>query len=396
MVARGRQANTGENAMRRLGFGVAAAALLAAAACSATQAPTSTAPVADSGGYEVSVVASGLDLPWGLSFLPGGAMLVAERNGVVRVIENGVLRPEPVAGVPAVFAEGQGGLFEVQPHPRYADNRLVYLTYAAGDGDANRTTLARAQFDGLSLSDVEVLWQASPEKEGGAHFGGRMLFLPDDTLLLTLGDGFAYREQAQALDNDFGKVVRLTLDGDPAPGNPLAAQGARPEIWTIGHRNVQGVARDPATGRIWTNEHGPRGGDEVNLMRPGANYGWPVITYGVDYSGAVISPFTAREGMEQPLVHWVPSIAPSGMAFYDGALFPAWRGDLFVSALAGAQLRRLDLDGAGAVRGQEVLLQELEGRFRNVVQGPDGALYILAESTAADPSGQVLRLAPPN
>jgi glucose/arabinose dehydrogenase len=323
-------------------------------------------------------------------------MLVAERNGVVRVIENGVLRPEPVAGVPAVFAEGQGGLFEVQPHPRYADNRLVYLTYAAGDGDANRTTLARAQFDGLSLSDVEVLWQASPEKEGGAHFGGRMLFLPDDTLLLTLGDGFAYREQAQALDNDFGKVVRLTLDGDPAPGNPLAAQGARPEIWTIGHRNVQGVARDPATGRIWTNEHGPRGGDEVNLMRPGANYGWPVITYGVDYSGAVISPFTAREGMEQPLVHWVPSIAPSGMAFYDGALFPAWRGDLFVSALAGAQLRRLDLDGAGAVRGQEVLLQELEGRFRNVVQGPDGALYILAESTAADPSGQVLRLAPPN
>jgi glucose/arabinose dehydrogenase len=375
---------------------VAVAALGVSAGCSAAQIQSPPAPTADAGAYSVSVVASGLDLPWGLSFLPDGTMLVAERNGALRVIENGVLRPEPVSGVPDVFAEGQGGFFEAQPHPRFAENRLVYLTYAAGEENANRTTLARAEFDGRGLSNLEVLWQASPEKEGGAHFGGRILFLPDDTMLLTLGDGFAYREQAQALDSDLGKIVRLTLDGDPAPGNPLASQGARPEIWTYGHRNVQGVAMDPATGRIWTNEHGPRGGDEVNLMRPGANYGWPVITYGVDYSGAVISPFTEREGMEQPLVYWTPSIAPSGMAFYDGALFPAWRGDLFVSALAGAQVRRIDLDAAGAVQGQEILLQELEGRFRNVVQGPDGALYLLAESTAADSSGQVLRIAPPD
>lgn len=382
--------------MRRLLMGVALAALVGVSACTAAQTQSPPAPAADAGAYSVSVVASGLDLPWGLSFLPDGTMLVAERNGALRVIQNGALRPEPVAGVPDVFAEGQGGLFEVQPHPRFAENRLVYLTYAAGDGDANRTTLARAVFDGQSLSNLEVLWQASPEKEGGAHFGGRMLFLPDDTMLLTLGDGFAYREQAQSLDSNLGKVVRLTLDGDPAPGNPLAAQGARPEIWTYGHRNVQGVAMDPATGRIWTNEHGPRGGDEVNVMRAGANYGWPVITYGVDYSGAVISPFTEREGMEQPLVYWVPSIAPSGMAFYNGALFPAWQGDLFVSALAGAQLRRIDLDADGAVQGQEILLQEVEGRFRNVVQGPDGALYLLAESTGADQSGQVLRLAPPS
>jgi glucose/arabinose dehydrogenase len=375
---------------------VAVAALGLSAGCSAAQIQSPPAPTADAGAYSVSVVASGLDLPWGLSFLPDGTMLVAERNGALRVIENGVLRPEPVSGVPDVFAEGQGGFFEAQPHPRFAENRLVYLAYAAGEENANRTTLARAEFDGRGLSNLEVLWQASPEKEGGAHFGGRILFLPDDTMLLTLGDGFAYREQAQALDSDLGKIVRLTLDGDPAPGNPLASQGARPEIWTYGHRNVQGVAMDPATGRIWTNEHGPRGGDEVNLMRPGANYGWPVITYGVDYSGAVISPFTEREGMEQPLVYWTPSIAPSGMAFYDGALFPAWRGDLFVSALAGAQVRRIDLDAAGAVQGQEILLQELEGRFRNVVQGPDGALYLLAESTAADSSGQVLRIAPPD
>jgi glucose/arabinose dehydrogenase len=375
---------------------VAVAALGVSAGCSAAQIQSPPAPTADVGAYSVAVVASGLDLPWGLSFLPDGTMLVAERNGALRVIENGVLRPEPVSGVPDVFAEGQGGFFEAQPHPRFAENRLVYLAYAAGEENANRTTLARAEFDGRGLSNLEVLWQASPEKEGGAHFGGRILFLPDDTMLLTLGDGFAYREQAQALDSDLGKIVRLTLDGDPAPGNPLASQGARPEIWTYGHRNVQGVAMDPATGRIWTNEHGPRGGDEVNLMRPGANYGWPVITYGVDYSGAVISPFTEREGMEQPLVYWTPSIAPSGMAFYDGALFPAWRGDLFVSALAGAQVRRIDLDAAGAVQGQEILLQELEGRFRNVVQGPDGALYLLAESTAADSSGQVLRIAPPD
>ncbi len=382
--------------MRGLLMSVAVAALGLSAGCSAAQIQSPPAPTADAGAYSVSVVASGLDLPWGLSFLPDGTMLVAERNGALRVIENGVLRPEPVSGVPDVFAEGQGGFFEAQPHPRFAENRLVYLTYAAGEENANRTTLARAEFDGRGLSNLEVLWQASPEKEGGAHFGGRILFLPDDTMLLTLGDGFAYREQAQALDSDLGKIVRLTLDGDPAPGNPLASQGARPEIWTYGHRNVQGVAMDPATGRIWTNEHGPRGGDEVNLMRPGANYGWPVITYGVDYSGAVISPFTEREGMEQPLVYWTPSIAPSGMAFYDGALFPAWRGDLFVSALAGAQVRRIDLDAAGAVQGQEILLQELEGRFRNVVQGPDGALYLLAESTAADSSGQVLRIAPPD
>ena len=382
--------------MRGLLMSVAVAALGLSAGCSAAQIQSPPAPTADAGAYSVSVVASGLDLPWGLSFLPDGTMLVAERNGALRVIENGVLRPEPVSGVPDVFAEGQGGFFEAQPHPRFAENRLVYLAYAAGDENANRTTLARAEFDGRGLSNLEVLWQASPEKEGGAHFGGRILFLPDDTMLLTLGDGFAYREQAQALDSDLGKIVRLTLDGDPAPGNPLASQGARPEIWTYGHRNVQGVAMDPATGRIWTNEHGPRGGDEVNLMRPGANYGWPVITYGVDYSGAVISPFTEREGMEQPLVYWTPSIAPSGMAFYDGALFPAWRGDLFVSALAGAQVRRIDLDAAGAVQGQEILLQELEGRFRNVVQGPDGALYLLAESTAADSSGQVLRIAPPD
>jgi glucose/arabinose dehydrogenase len=337
----------------------------------------------------------GLDTPWGISFLPDGLILVTERGGRLRVIENGQLRAAPVAGAPAVFAEGQGGLFEAQPHPNFAENRLIYLTYAEGRDDANRTTLARAVFDGQSLQNFEVLWQAGPAKEGPAHFGGRMLFLPDDTLLLTLGDGFTYRERAQALDDHFGKIVRLTLDGAPAPDNPLTGtEGARPDIWSFGHRNVQGIARDPASGRIWTTEHGPRGGDEVNIMCPGGNYGWPVITYGQDYSGAIISPFTEREGMLQPLTYWAPSIAPSGMAFYTGDLFPGWRGDLLVSALAGAQLRRIDLDANGARIGEEVLLEELAGRFRHVAQAPDGSVYVLAESTGEAPEGQVLRLTP--
>jgi glucose/arabinose dehydrogenase len=370
--------------------------MLGLASCSQTsQAPAAPAASADAASYKVEVVAAGLDVPWSLAFLPDGTALVTERGGTLRVLENGALRPEPVTGVPAVFNEGQAGLFEARPSPNFAEDHQVYLTYAEGTAQANRTTLARATFDGHALTNLQVLWQVSPAKEGGAHFGGRMLFLPDNTLLLTLGDGFAYRERAQDLSSDLGKVVRLTLDGAPAPGNPLATQpGARLEIYSYGHRNVQGIAYDPASGRIWTCEHGPRGGDEVNLMRAGANYGWPVITYGVDYSGAIISPFTEREGMEQPLTYWVPSIAPSGMTFYNGDLFPAWKGDLFVSALAGAQLRRVDLDANGAVLHEEVLLAELEGRFRYVTQGPDGALYVLAEATGENPEGQILRLVP--
>ncbi len=381
--------------LKRL-MGLGTAMLLAACAQAPASDPTAAAAASgDPSAYQVQTVTAGLDTPWGLSFLPDGMILVTERPGRLRVIENGVLREAPVAGVPAVFAEGQGGLFEAQPHPRFIENRLIYLTYAEGTAAANRTTLARGTFDGQSLQNLQVLWQASPAKEGPAHFGGRMLFLPDNTLLLTLGDGFAYRESAQGLDNDLGKVVRLTLEGLPAPNNPfVSAPGARPEIWSYGHRNVQGIAMDRDTGRIWTNEHGPRGGDEVNLMRPGANYGWPVITYGRDYTGAIISPFTERAGMEQPLTYWVPSIAPSGMAFYSGDLFPGWRGDLLVSALAGAQLRRVDLDATGARVGEEVLLAELEGRFRHVVQAPDGSVYLLAEATAELPEGQVLRLMP--
>jgi aldose sugar dehydrogenase len=354
-----------------------------------------TAPIGDASALAVQQVAAGLDTPWGISFLPDGLILVTERIGQLRVIENGLLRAAPVAGVPAVFAEGQGGLFEAQPHPRFAENRLIYLTYAEGTDSANRTTLARAVFDGQSLQDLEVLWQAPPAKEGPAHFGGRMLFLPDDTLILTLGDGFTYREGAQNLDNAFGKIVRLTLEGEPAADNPfIAVTGALPEIWSYGHRNVQGIAYDPSSGRIWTNEHGPRGGDEVNIMCAGGNYGWPVITYGQDYSGAIISPFTEREGMLQPLTYWVPSIAPSGMAFYSGALFPAWQGDLLVSALAGSQLRRVDLDANGARVGEEILLGDIGGRFRHVAQAPDGSIYLLAEATADAVEGQVLRVTP--
>jgi glucose/arabinose dehydrogenase len=375
-------------------FAALAALALAACAQQPQQAPAAQAVIttADPAATVVETVAEGLEFPWSLAFLPDGAMLVTEKAGRLRLIRNGQLVPEPISGVPAVFHEGQGGLLEVALHPRFAENNQIYLTYAAGTTAANRTTLARATLNGTALTNLQVLFEASPAKEGGAHFGGRLQFLPDDTLLLTLGDGFAYRERAQDLSADLGKIVRLTLDGAVPPDNPFVNRpGARGEIYSYGHRNVQGIARDPVSGRIYAHEHGPRGGDEVNLLQAGHNYGWPVITYGVDYSGAQISPFTAREGMDQPLVYWVPSIAPAGMIFYTGDLFPAWKGDLLVSALVGQQVRRVDLDANGALQGQEILLSDRETRFRDIRQGPDGAIYLLEDS----PDAHVLRLRPP-
>lgn len=368
------------------------AAAFALQACSGQPpAAPQAAAAAEPSALAVDTVVEDLEFPWSLAFLPDGAMLVTEKPGRLRLIRDGQLLTAPIAGVPEVFAEGQGGLLEVALHPRFAENRQIYLSYSAGTEAANRTTLARATFDGFALSNLQVLFEAAPAKEGGAHFGGRIQFLPDDTLLLTLGDGFTYRERAQELSADFGKIVRLTLDGQIPQDNPFVGRaGARGAIYTLGHRNVQAIARDPASGRIYAHEHGPRGGDEVNLLRPGANYGWPVITYGVDYSGAQISPFTEREGMEQPLVYWVPSIAPAGMVFYTGDLFPQWRGDLLVSALAGQHVRRVDLDDAGAVVGQMTLLADREERYRDIRQGPDGAIYLLTDA----PDGALLRVRP--
>jgi aldose sugar dehydrogenase len=373
---------------------LALGAAFALAACSAKPGDQVAQPEpakASPASYQVTTVAEGLSFPWGIAFLPDGGVLVTEKEGRLRLIRDGKLAAEPIKGVPPVLFDGQGGLFEVSLHPRFAENSTLYLTYAAGTEAANATRLTRAIYKDGALTEVTALFNAQPAKSGTAHFGGRIAWLPDETLLLTLGDGFAYRARAQALDNDFGKIVRLKTDGTPATDNPFVAQaGARPEIYSYGHRNVQGIVRDPASGRIYAHEHGPMGGDELNLIAPGKNYGWPAITYGRDYTGAQISPFTERPGMEQPLVYWAPSIAPSGMALVTKDVFPAWKGDVLISALAGMQVRRVDLDGAGKVVGQEVLFAELGARIRQVAEAPDGAIYLLTDSA----EGKVLKITP--
>ena len=344
-------------------------------------------------GYRLTTVAEGLSFPWCLAFLPNGDMLVTERSGDLRVIRDGVLDPQAVAGVPPVFVRGQGGLFDVLPHPDFSSNGLLYLSYAHREAGGNATRIARGRFDGATLHDVAPIFTVSPLKRPPMHYGGRMLFLPDGTLLLTTGDGFVHREEAQRLDNLLGKVVRLRDDGSVPPDNPFVdAPNARPEIWTYGHRNPQGIVVAPsASGEatVYLHEHGPRGGDELNRLTPAVNYGWPVATFGIDYNGAVISPFTEYAGMEQPLLHWTPSIAPAGMAWYDGDLFPAWHGDLFVTSLVFNRIERIDLE-AGEIVRQERLFEEIGQRLRDIRTGPDGRLYILTDSA----SGSVIRVDP--
>ena len=341
--------------------------------------------------FRIVEVAVGLKNPWSVAFLPDGAMLVTERDGRLRVVRGGKLQKEPVAGTPKVLARGQGGLLDVAVHPEFGSNGLIYLSYsAAGTGGAN-TAVMRAKLTGDRLENPQVIFEARPKTGGENHYGSRLLFAADGTLFVTLGDRFTYRDEAQNTANHLGKVVRINDDGSVPKDNPfVGTSGAMPEIYSYGHRNSQGIALRPGTSEIWQHEHGPRGGDEVNLLKPGANYGWPKITYGVDYSGAIISDKKALPGMEQPVVYWVPSIAPSGMAFYQGDKFPKWKGDLFVGALAKTHLRRLRLDGAKVVE-QEELLAGLDERIRDVRAGPDGFLYVVTDDSS---NGRVLRLEP--
>ena len=335
-------------------------------------------------------VAAGLNHPWSMAFLPDGDLLVTERNGGLRILHAGVLQPKAIAGVPAPYAEGDGGLLGLTLHPQFAQNGLLYICLTVGTKDANAASVIRARFTGHSLENVATVFTAAPFKREADHFGCRLMFAPDRTLLVTLGDGRWYPYQAQALDNDLGKVVRINDDGTVPADNPFARRWlARPEIYTYGHRNIQGIALNPLTGEVWIHEHGPKGGDEVNILHPGANYGWPMITYGVDYSGQVVSEKSASPGMEQPLLYWTPSIAPSGMAFYTGSRIPQWRGDLFVGALAGHHLRRVHFNGT-VIASQEVLLAELGQRIREVCDGPDGYLYVATDST----EGRIFRLEP--
>lgn len=343
--------------------------------------------------YQIETVAEGLEFPWSLAFLPDGGMLVTERAGRLRHINaEGELQPTGIGGVPDAFVSGQAGLFEVALDPEYASNNRIFLSYACGTLEANHTCLSSAEFTGSGLENVEELFRVEPAKAGSAHYGGRIAFLPDQTLLLTLGDGFDYREEAQKTTSHIGSIVRLNLDGSVPQDNPYIGQDdALHELYSIGHRNVQGVVYDAQNDRVLSHEHGPRGGDELNLIEPGTNYGWPKITYGVDYNGSMISPHTALPGLEQPLVQWTPSIAPSGMTFYRGNLFPEWRDSLMVSTLAAGNVRRVELKG-NEVATQETLFEELRTRFRDVRSGPEGALYLLTD--AAD--GKVLRVVPAN
>ncbi len=348
---------------------------------------------AQAAAYRVETVASGLAYPWSLAFLPGGRMLVTERPGRLRLIEPGAdgrpqLRAEAVAGVPPVLAQGQAGLFDVLPHPAFAENGWVYLSLAHGTPSANHLRVVRGRFDGRGLAEVVPVFTSQPAKADSQHFGGRMAWLADGSLMLGMGDGNLERSDAQRLHTHLGKLLRISADGSVPTDNPFVRrEGARPEIYSIGHRNPQGMV--VVAGVPYAHEHGARGGDELNRIEPGANYGWPVTTGGIDYTYARVSPYRSLPGIVPPLVEWTPSIAPAGLAWYDGTLFPAWRGSLFVAALKERSVRRVPL--AGGVPGpQELLFQELGERIRDVRAGPDGAIYLLTDSA----TGRVLRVVP--
>jgi glucose/arabinose dehydrogenase len=339
--------------------------------------------------FRVVPVAQDLEHPWSLAFLPDGRMLVTERPGRLRIVHEGRLQPEPVQGLPRIEPRGQGGLLDVVLHPRYASNGWIYLSFAAPGPGGVGTEVVRARLVGNRLEDQTLIFRMEPKSARGLHFGSRLVFDRAGFLYITLGDR-GDQDRAQQMSDHNGKIVRLHDDGSVPVDNPFVAQrGARPDVFSLGHRNVQGAALHPETGLLWTHEHGPQGGDEINVVRAGVNHGWPVITYGRNYGvGTRIGEGTHRAGMAQPLYRWTPSIAPSGMAFYTGDRFPRWRGDLFVGSLSHQMLVRLSLDGERVVR-EERLLQG-RGRIRDVRVGPDGCLYLLTDST----SGEVLRLEP--
>lgn len=387
----------------RILFGVVAIGLVAAGAWmfrvpSGPVIPTGKVPRAT--GWEVVTVLDQLAYPWSLAWLSSGEALITEKAGRIRVIRNGALTPAPLAGLTEFFAGERVTLMDVSLHPRFAENRWIYFTYGAGTHDANSTRIGRGRLseDLATLTDLTVIHTVSPLKPSFLHFGSRLLWLPDGTLLLALGDGGnppvrlngeLMREQAQKLDSQIGKILRLWDDGTVPTDNPfLGRTGVDPFIWTYGHRNIQGLARDPASGRIWANEHGSRGGDELNLLAPGGNYGWPRATYSIEYTFGTISRATSLPGMVDPLVVWTPAQAPSGLLFYTGDKFPQWRGDLFSGALKRKEVRRIDLDDGGRVIGQQSI--PIGDRVRDVRQGPDGFIYVLTDQE----NGRLLRLQP--
>ncbi|WP_288022242.1 PQQ-dependent sugar dehydrogenase [Thauera sp.] len=346
----------------------------------------------ETGNVKVTEFATGLDTPWSIAFLPDGRMLVTERPGRMRVVGTDGSLSAPIARVPAVHARGQGGLLDVVPSPSFAQDGLIVFSYAEPTQRGARTAVARARLDleRLELREVQRIFAQNEDPSGNQHFGSRLVFAADGTLFVTLGDRGGARERAQALDSHIGKVVRIALDGSVPPDNPFVGRaGVLPEIWSYGHRNIQGAALHPQTGELWTHEHGPQGGDEINRALPGLNYGWPEVTYGREYvTGRKIGQGSSRDDVEPPLLQWTPSIAPSGMSFYTGERFPQWKGNVLVGALRYQLVARLVLDG-NEVRHEERLLAELGRRIRDVRQGPDGYVWVVDES-----EGRILRLEP--
>ncbi|MEX1267407.1 MAG: PQQ-dependent sugar dehydrogenase, partial [Balneolaceae bacterium] len=327
--------------------------------------------------FQVQTVVEGLEVPWGMAFLPDGSVLISERDGDLRIVRDGELQESPIDGVPEVWANGQGGLLDVALHPEYEDNGWIYISYSKpGDGGAH-TAIIRGKLNDNSLTDIEELFAGEPPTDRGQHFGSRIVFDPDGYMYFSIGDR-GQMDLAQDINSSNGKVYRLHDDGSIPDDNPFVGQDGKDEAFNYGHRNPQGMAVHPETGAVWTHEHGPRGGDEINIEQPGANYGWPVISYGINYDGSVLTDETEREGMEQPVHYWDPSIAPSGMAFISGDTYPAWEGNIMVGALSFQLLSRVVLDGDEFV--QEERLLEGIGRIRDVELAPDGYIYFSNES----------------
>jgi glucose/arabinose dehydrogenase len=372
---------------------LAAAIVLMASFLIATGTRGENASFASSAGpLEVQTIATGLVNPWSLAFLPDGRMLVTERPGRIRLVTQKGQPSPPLKGVPEAWASGQGGMLDVIIDRSFAQNGTIYFCFAERAAGGGRTAVARAKLDDGNgrLDEVQIIFRQEGPLSSGNHYGCRIVQAGDGNLFVTLGEHFSYRDEAQNPCNHLGKLIRIAPDGSAPKDNPFVGRDdAKPEVWTLGHRNGQGLAVNPATGDLWEIEHGPRGGDEVNIIGKGKNYGWPVIGYGIDYSGAKIHQSTAKPGMEQPIKWWVPSIAPSGMLFYTAELFPKWTGSLFTGALAGRMLVRLSLDG-NTITSEERLLQSLNERIRDVRQGPDGALWLLTDNSA----GRILRVSP--
>lgn len=342
--------------------------------------------------FKVDTVVQGLRNPWGLAFLPNGDILVTEKNTQkLRLIRQGQLQDVSISGLPKnIDSTGQGGLLDITAHPDFKTNKLIYISYSGIDRKGVGTEVARAKFVDNRLENLEVIFKVKPKTQGSAHYGSRLQFAKDGTLFITTGDRYRFLKEAQNPTNHIGSIIRINDDGSVPKDNPFVGhEKFLPEIYSYGHRNAQGLTINPKDQTIWAHEHGPQGGDEVNkLDKPGANYGWPKTTYGVNYGGGIISDLTEAPGVEAPILHWTPSIAPSGMTFYAGDRFPNWRGNLFVGALAGRHVRRIVLEGERVIK-QEVLLRGY-GRIRDVKTGPDGYIYLLTSST----NGKLLRLEP--